>query len=79
MPSATDEVRAAVDALFPESDDVCVASVQFLSDAGFVFCNHGTICPPSGHIVSDEEGACLDYLWQEWDYGYGEKCEGCRG
>lgn len=73
MPSASDEVRAAITKMFPDVDELVVAASQFLVDAGFSIHDNVFRSPP-GHIVSDDESTCLDYLWQEWDYGYeGEK------
>ena len=70
MPSCTPEVRRAVVALFPDADDLMHACLRFLiGDCGYSS-EGGIIRSPAGHRVTEEEGACLDYLWQEWDYSY---------
>lgn len=70
MPSCTPEVRAAVERLFPDADALDVEALRYLiGDCGFT-CEDGLIRAPIGHHVTEEEAACLDYLWQEWDYAF---------
>jgi hypothetical protein len=60
MPKATSHLRAKFD-----SD---AAAFAVLGDN---FTNmHGVISPRAGYKPTDADHDAIDYLFQEWDYGY---------
>jgi hypothetical protein len=69
MPQATDEQRELMAQWFRDGGDVC-APLAFLQSRGYTD-DRGMIRPPvRAHRVSYEEGACIDYLCDEWDFAF---------
>ena len=69
MPQATDEQRDLMERWFGEGVDTA-GPLLFLEARGYVD-DRGMIRPPvPAHRVSYEEGACIDYLCDEWDFGF---------
>ena len=63
MPQATDELRAK----FPGWDSEALAVL----DANFTVSSGGVIRPKAlGYQPTEREDDAIDYLFQEWDYGY---------
>lgn len=65
MPQASSELRAK----FPNGDTEAldVIEVNFTESKGL-------ITPKvAGYIPTDRESDAIDYLFQEWDYGYESK------
>jgi len=60
MPQATDELRERWN----------LNSALEVMDVNHV-CEHGIFMPRSfGQAITPEEESAMDYLFQEWDYGY---------
>lgn len=69
MPSASDEVQAIIRATFGSLDDG--PPLQFLLDRGYTE-ERGWISMPSpDHVIKDDEGDCITFMCDEWDYGFG--------
>ena len=69
MPQATDEQRDLMRKWFGDRIDDGPPSA-FLLSRGYV-CDRGWWRKPtSAHKISKEEGACIDFLCDEWDHGY---------
>jgi hypothetical protein len=69
MPTATPELRQQMMDWFGSYVDDW-RPYGFLLSRGYT-CDKGVIHPPvPSHTVSQEEGLCIDFLFQEWDYGY---------
>ena len=67
MPTATDELREAITKRFGSID--VYAPLKYLLDRGYTD-NAGCLHPPLDHVVTNEEAACIDFLFQEWDFAY---------
>lgn len=69
MPQATDEQRALMEKWFGDSVDMR-GPYAFLMSRGYRD-DRGMIVPPvPSHKVSREEGECIDFLCDEWDFGW---------
>jgi hypothetical protein len=69
MPTATDKLREQMTRWFGGID--CYEPLAFLRSHGFTE-KGGHIRPPvPSHNVSRDEGICIDFLFQEWDFAYG--------
>jgi hypothetical protein len=44
--------------------------MRHLSLAGFTFPKGGIIRAPEGYTPTDDDYSAIDYLCQEWDYGW---------
>lgn len=70
MPQASDELRAKMKDCFgdPVSDE---GPIAYLLERGFKFLRGGVIVPPKPYKEwCDWEADCIDFLVDEWDYGY---------
>ena len=68
MPSAPKELQDKITARFGSID--VLGPLDFLKSRGFTE-RAGLIMPPSAeHKVSQDEGDCIDFLFQEWDFAY---------
>lgn len=69
MPSATDESREAMRKMF--GNLVCDREPHdFLRSHGYTD-KAGMLRPPKpDHMVTTDEWACIEYLCDEWDYGF---------
>lgn len=70
MPQATDELRAKMQDYFgdPVSDS---GPINYLLGRGFTFTRGGMIVSPKTYKEwCDWEEECIDFLCDEWDYGY---------
>ncbi len=72
MPQATDELRA----IWGISEE---KAFEQLGD-NFVVDN-GIIRPKLNYVQTDKDLSAIDFLFQEWDYGYEplEVCDACNG
>lgn len=68
MPQATDALRKRMEDRFGDPIDD-YAPWKFLADRGYTS-SHFVIRPPDGHAVTEEEGECIDFLCDEWDWSY---------
>jgi hypothetical protein len=70
MPSAPKELQDKIAARFGSID--LLGPLDFLKSRGFTE-KSGLIMPPdAGYQVDEEEGDCIDFLFQEWDFAYGK-------
>lgn len=52
----------------------------FLKSRGYTLDDGFVYHPPTkDHKVTAQEGAALDYLWLEWDYGYSPEPQELKG
>lgn len=77
MPQATDELRAKMKDYF--GDEISDAGpIAYLLERGFKFTRGGIILPPTPFKEwVDWEADCINFLADEWDYGY--EPEGING
>lgn len=69
MPQSTDKQRDLMCKWFGDRIDDGPPTA-FLLSHGYT-CKHGFWFKPTpGHTISREEGACIDFLCDEWDYGF---------
>jgi hypothetical protein len=68
MPQATRELQIAWD----HDAQMDGKALKHLRDRGFTF-ESGIIIPPDGETPTELDFSAIDYLCQEWDYGW----EGC--
>lgn len=67
MPQASAELRAKMRKRFGSISDV--EPWKYLASRGYdaLRC---VIRPPPGHRVTEDEGECIDFLVDEWDWDY---------
>lgn len=68
MPTASDELREEIRKMFNGTID-CKEPLQFLLDKGYTE-KAGMIRPAPRHIPTTEEWTCIEFLCDEWDFGY---------
>lgn len=68
MPQATKELQLAWD----HDNQMDGKAMRHLIDRGFTF-DRGMIIAPEGETPTELDFSAIDYLCQEWDYGW----EGC--
>ena len=69
MPQADDELREKMRKWFGSID--IHGPLALLESHGFVLGSAGVIyAPTQSHNLSLDEYACVDFLVEEWDYGY---------
>lgn len=68
MPQATDEQREAIIARFGSID--IEGPLKFLSDKGYTEKAGYLILPNPLHKVTKDEGECIDFLCDEWDFAF---------
>lgn len=70
MPQALDSQRDLMLKWFGDSIDE-QGPMRFLLSRGYTFPRGGMIIKPTlSHTVSYEEGECVDFLCDEWDFGF---------
>lgn len=70
MPQASDELRAKMNDYFGDPIDDS-GPINYLLKRGFIFTQQGIILPPTPYKEwCDWEADCIDFLADEWDYGY---------
>lgn len=69
MPQATDEQRALMERWFGDPIDDG-GPYRFLMARGYTEKAGWLFKPTPSHTVSLEEGACIDFLCDEWDFGW---------
>lgn len=68
MPTASDELRNKMRQRFGDID--LTGPQQHLLAQGYSI-NHGRIVLPNPiHRVTDDEGDCIDFLCDEWDFDF---------
>jgi hypothetical protein len=67
MPSASDELRAEWGGQDGIGEDKAMA---FLKEKGWHLSETWYYNHPTGHEPTEEEWRALDFLIQEWDFGY---------
>lgn len=65
MPQATRELQVAWD----HDEHMDSKALDHLKAAGFEF-RSGTIRAPAGYTPDGRDYSAIDYLCQEWDYGW---------
>ena len=68
MPQATNELRQKMHDRFGDSIDDH-GPWMYLEERGYTedgFLIHA----PVGHVISEEEGDCIDFLCDEWDWAF---------
>ena len=80
MPQASDELRTKIAAYFPDdgTDEHYSAisshnAERFLESVGWIVDKAWVCHPPLGKVheeITDKEWDCVDFLIQEWDYGF---------
>jgi hypothetical protein len=69
MPQATDELRSLMAKWFGDPIDE-YGPVMFLKSRGFTLTDDAEWVPPvPAHTISDDEGSCIWFLVEEWDFG----------
>jgi hypothetical protein len=66
MPQATRELQIKWD----HDNQMDGKAMRHLSLAGFTFPKGGIIRAPEGYTPTDDDYSAIDYLCQEWDYGW---------
>ncbi len=66
MPSASDELRAKMREYFGDIDDG--PPLKYLLDSGWTETS-GILFAPD-RPLTDKEGECINFLCDEWDYGW---------
>ncbi len=66
MPQALDEQRDLMSKWFGSID--LFAPLKFLQARGYRDDNGWIIKPTAAHTISVEEGECIDFLCDEWDF-----------
>lgn len=70
MPQATDKLRL----LWNDEDGVDdVQATRYLLDRGFIFSRGGMIVASVDHVFNEKDYSAIDYMFQEWDYGFDPK------
>lgn len=70
MPQATDKLRN----LWNDDDGVDdVKATRHLQERGFIFTRGGMIVASVDHEFTEKDYSAIDYMFQEWDYGYDPK------
>lgn len=67
MPQASDKSRALMEKWFGDAVDT-YGPARLLSSHGYTQRSGCWFKPTRYHTVSTEEAACLDYLFDEWDF-----------
>lgn len=69
MPQADDELREKIGKWFGSID--VHGPLEFLMSHGFTLGDAGIVyAPTQSHSLSRDEYSCVDFLVEEWDYGY---------
>lgn len=69
MPTASDELRGLMNEMFgdPVSD---AGPIQYLEERGYRLLDSWSWRKPTlTHKVTEEEGLCIAFLQDEWDFG----------
>src|SRR5258708_4858004 len=69
MPTASNEIREEMRKMFGDPIDD-LGPIKYLMDRGYTEKQNGMLRPPLNHIPTDEEWACIEFLCDEWDFGY---------
>lgn len=69
MPTATDELREKMRKMFGDPLDDG-PPYNFLKEKGFTEKAGVLFAPRPDYMVSQEEYDCIDFLCDEWDYGW---------
>lgn len=70
MPQADDKLRELMGRWFGDEVDLLYGPLQFIKSRGYID-RAGMLMPPvPSHRVSYEEGAVIDFLCDEWDFGF---------
>lgn len=70
MPQATDELREKMRGYYGDPIDDG-GPIRFLLKAGYSINRGGVIIPPHPYYeCTPQEGDSIDFLCDEWDYGY---------
>lgn len=70
MPQATDKLRIA----WNDDDGIDdVKATRYLQERGFIFTRGGMIVASFDHEFNEKDYSAIDYMFQEWDYGYDPK------
>lgn len=70
MPQCNDSLAAIISSWFGPFDND-TSAMKFLQARGYKFTQGGMIVKPvPAHTVSFYERQCLNYLADEWDYGF---------
>lgn len=68
MPQALDEQRELMVKWFGDFD--CWLPLEFLLSRGYTDTKGWIAKPTPSHTISAEEGECIDFLCDEWDFGF---------
>ena len=71
MPQASDELRQRMNERFGDPIDDG-EPWKFLKARGYT-APRFLIRPPEGHTVTEDEGECIDFLCDEWDWAFDPK------
>jgi hypothetical protein len=69
MPQATDELRARMKARF--GDEIADGPPwEYLVSRGYAQRGYMIFMPSAEHKMTEEEGECIDFLCDEWDWAF---------
>lgn len=68
MPQASEDLRAKIRKRFGSLDDG--AAWDFLKSKGYTMEDFYISAPTPLHRATADENECIDFLCEEWDWGY---------